>query len=874
MQEAITILKNIISQDFKKRDYSDRFRIFNDFSDQFGWHPSDYLGPEYGLESKSNGHLIVEHGLENSAVITFIAEPTRIIELSSSDARILLEISYNNLVDFHLIVDQNKVAVYFNRSDSPKIKEREIEGPDFLALTSKYFQKDFNFASVGNIPSLDTVMIETIDYWKRFLHGEIKCNHKNEVISALFNAIIFIRAVEDHYRLKNIINSNSLLEIWRNNSNKRVRDVLMNCLRLYQAGQGASSLLSIERLKAFDTVDSSIIENLLQDFYKIKRTPYKYNFALMSRHALSRIYEKYVALLQQENNVNTKQRTLFPIDLPETYRNKSAGAIYTPQFIPKFFCKFIEDQLPPRVFRELEVADPACGSGIFLRTFLEQKIERQNLSTIDIKRCFKGILGIDIDENACQASKLSLALLHLMRTDMLPSSKSLKILNEESIEYFKKHENLCNKFGVVIGNPPFVRLELQSATLRKRIRNFLSDIVDGRPDLYLAFLRLAMQMVKPRGYLAFVLPHSFLIGSTPYPIREDLKRKFWIKSIVDLSAIKVFEDYSTYVVLLIAQKKTNAMETPPACRVVLCQEFVGNALQDCLENKTVRTSYYSVFDVDQDYFVKGPWTLLGPEEVSLQKKLNNMPKLEDFLVVREGLITGNDKSYIISRDQVPHEEKSLFALFLPDRAIGRYTTPRESKRYVYFPYSNGKPIDLKDLKKAKSTWKYINNIRANLGGSALKKWPYLVRGREKEILRPKIISPYLVLLPRFALDVEGKFVISHSPFMFPKARDNDLDLLKFFTAVLNSSIVHWYLGSHAYRYSKGYVKLDPNYVKKIPVPDPSKISPTLFKKIINLVNKRLQTDDAKYEDQIDIIVREIYGLSSDEFQLLNSEVKE
>ena len=869
MLEELRILQNITGREFKNRGHLDRVRIFNDFSERFGWHPSDYLGPEYGLQAKTNGHLIVEHGLEHAAVITFIAEPARTVELNLSDARVLLEISYNNLVDFHLIVDQNKVAVYFNRSDSPKVEEKSIEGPDFTVLTAKDFQKNLECSRAGNIPSLDTIMIETIDYWKRFLHGEISCRQKNEVISALFNAIIFVRAVEDHYKLKHGNNGEALVEKWHNSCNKDLRDVFKACLRSYKAGQGASSLLSIERLKAFDSIDPSTIETLFGDFYKIKRTPYAYNFALMSRHALSRIYEKYVALLQQEDDVKTKEKTLFPIDLPETQRNKAAGAIYTPQFIPRFFCRFIEEQFPPRVFRELEVADPACGSGIFLRTFLERKTERQDLSTTDIKKCFEGVLGLDIDENACQASRLSLALLHLMRTDKLPKASAIKIKAKEAIEFFQKHSNLRDKFGVVIGNPPFVRIELQSSVLRRRIQHFLSDI-RGRSDLYLAILRLAMQMVKPRGYLAFVLPHSFLIGKAPETIRNELQKNFWLRSVVDLSAIRVFEEYSTYVVLLIAEKKTPNIEIPPACRVVLCQEFVGNALQDCLENKTIRTPYYSVFDVEQEYFGKGPWALLGAEESRLERKLKNMCKVDDFLLVREGLITGDDKQYIVETNEIPRGEKAYFAPFLPDRAIGRYTVPKGPRKYVYFPYFEGKPIPKKDLRKAKGTWSYLKRIRQDLERSASKRWPYLVRGREKELLQPKIVSPHLVLLPRFALDIEGKFAVSHAPFMIPKIRDYDLDFLKFFTAVLNSSVVHWYLGTHAYRFSRGYVKLDPNYVKQIPVPDPSKVSPNLFAKIVNLVDKRLKTEDTAIEDQIDKLVLEMYGLSSAEVQLLGA----
>ena len=71
MAETFRILKNITSPDFKNRRHSDQIRIFNDFAQHFVWRPSDYLGPEYGLSEKSNGHLIVEHGLEHAAAIPF-----------------------------------------------------------------------------------------------------------------------------------------------------------------------------------------------------------------------------------------------------------------------------------------------------------------------------------------------------------------------------------------------------------------------------------------------------------------------------------------------------------------------------------------------------------------------------------------------------------------------------------------------------------------------------------------------------------------------------------------------------------------------------------------------------------------------------------
>jgi len=867
----VQILENITGREFKNRGHADQIRIVNDFAEYFGWNPSDYLGPEYGIPDRSNGHLIVEHGLQHAAVLTFIAEPQTGTDLSSNEARVLLEISYNNLVDFHLLVDHRRVALFFNRLDSPMIEEWAVERPDFTVLTADYFRKRLESVRAGNIPALDTVMIETVDYWKRFLHGELTCKRKNEVISALFNAIIFVRAVEDHFKLKHVNGIPTLIERWRRATNKDLTKVLCACLRAYKAGRGATSLLTLKRLAAFGKVHESIIENLISDFYRIKKTPYAYNFAMMSRHALSRIYEKYVALLHQEDDSKIKDKTLFPIELPEAHRNKAAGAIYTPQFIPRFFCRFIEDQIPPRVFKQLEIADPACGSGIFLRTFLERMSGRAELNTAEIKGCFKKVLGLDVDENACQASRLSLALLHLMCTDSLPSARSLQIIADEAIRYFEANDNLKEKFGAVIGNPPFVRLELQTANMRKRVQGFLSDIMKGRADLYLAILRLAMKMAKPEGYLAFVLPHSFLTGAAPAAMRQELHDMFWLRSVVDLSAINVFEDYGTYVVLLIAQKKGYNVQAPPACRVVLCQDFVGDALQACLENKTIRTPYYSVFDVDQGYFGKGPWTLLGPEEARLEEKLNRMSKVDDFFVVREGLVTGDDEKYVLAANKVPKEDEFLYAPLLADRAMQRYAVPATTGKCVYYPYREGKKIPEDELRKAKTTWMYLEKIRDDLGTSASATWPYLVRGREKDMMQPKIISPHLMLLPRFSLDAQGKYAVSHAPFLVPRGKECDLDFLKFFTAVLNSSVVYWYIGTHAYRYSRGYVMLDPKYVKHIPVPDPSRVAPTLVARLIALVDKRVKTGDIAIEEKIDEIALDAYGLSQAERNLLRAD---
>ena len=865
MSDMFDTLRELTSPDFGRRDYVDRKRRVNDFAGHLGWRPSDYLEPKYGLSEKSNGHLIVEHGLENAAVITFLRQPTRVCDLLPHETRSLLQVSYNNLVDWHLTVDEDSVSRYFNRAEPLLPEHKPIAASNLEAVSSDHLERAFRKIPRANLPALDTVLVKTIEYWRGFLYTEINCKTKNLALSTLFNAIMFVRAVEDHYAFfKGENGPPILLERWRKGGGKHANlpNIIRSVLGDYSASQGASSLLQLKLLEAFDHVDGQTIENLIADFYKVKDTPYSYNFALMSRHALSRIYEKYVALMRQEESQKTPQRTLFTIDLPESERNKAAGAIYTPQFIPRFFCRFIENQLPAKAFRELSVVDPACGSGIFLRTFLERQAAQGEGGFEEIKRSFERCCGLDVDENACQASRLSLALLHLTLTRGLPAK--LNINAEEAIAFYQSKKGLSEAFDAAVGNPPFVRLELQSSAIQERLRAFLADI-KGRPDLFLGILRVSMGMVRSGGFLAMVLPHSFLIDKTPTPLREELKEHFWIRCVVDLSAIRVFGDISAYIILLIAQKKEPGIPvSPPACDVVLCRDFVGQALQDCLEGKKQQNPYYSVFEVEQEYFGDTPWVLVGPDYLPIERKLRTMPKLSDFLVIQEGLITGADKVYIRPYEDVPPSERHLYAPFLRDREIQRYSVPGKTNSYVYYPYREGKAVVEEDIRKARQTWEFLEKTRDKLPKNARKCWPYLVRRRSGDLLCPKIISPHLMLMPRFALDMKGKYAISRAPFMIPRKSQSDLELLKFFTAVLNSTVVHWYLGTHAYRYSHGYVKLDPAYLENVPVPDLARTPPSDFQKIVRMVEERIRTGNAGIDKKIDESVLEVYGLSASE----------
>lgn len=107
----------------------------------------------------------------------------------------------------------------------------------------------------------------------------------------------------------------------------------------------------------------------------------------------------------------TAQLSLLP-QLPSEYADKSQGAVYTPQFIARFFSRFLREHIPPYEFKRLQTIDPACGSGIFLRTLLEFQCDPTNdaLRPDLVEAAFLNTVGLDKDATSTNRNSDSAAV--------------------------------------------------------------------------------------------------------------------------------------------------------------------------------------------------------------------------------------------------------------------------------------------------------------------------------------------------------------------------------------------------------------------------------------------------------------------------------
>lgn len=850
---------------------SNKLIAIQNFARQLQWSPSFEISGNYGAQV-SEDHLVVEHGLDTSAVISFLKQPHRAVDLAREQLDALLSISYNNLVDWHIFVSDSDVRIVHNRDPQADINEflsrsNCAEKLSSLEVVSK-FQRN-RFSDLGL--ACDEVLVRVIGRWKKLLQSDLGSSVNNHHLSTLFNSIIFARGCEDMKRATAAGGLKSLSEFVDENQgeNLSIANTIETHLAQYNLVDGLKSIVDMAKLAVFDQMDKGTARDLFRDFYRPANSPFPLNFALLSKHALSRIYEKYVALLQLDEN---PQQSSFFNSIAVEQKFEKTASIYTPQFVAGFFVRYLRDNTTPRSFRELSSIDPACGSGIFLRTLLEQQCNPLNYGVTpqSIATAFANVAGIDIDANACEATKLSLSLLHLLSTGSLPLA--LNIQNTNAIESVLLDGIAVEHFDVVLANPPYIKLDDLQPDQRAIYKNYLGDDFTGRIDSYLAFLKWALDSVKPGGFVCLVLPQAFLTARNGNALRKRIAKEFNVRCLIDLSGVQVFGDVGIYSALLIVQKHLENATANGKGQLVRIQGLVGSALQACLEHRQIETPYYSVFEVDQDYFSADEWQVVGRSEGALRSKLLQFHKISDFFEVRQGFVSGADDVFILDKRIIPKAELSLYIDYLPDRMIEKYLLPTKVPEVFLDLVSDGESLDEQQLQEQFPwTWHYLERNRDKLQKrlTVLKgqlAWWKPTRPRNREILlSKKIVCPHLMLTPRFGIDLKKRFAISRSPFLVAKKGYLADEHLKFFCAVLNSSICQWFIQSNFPKYSRGYSRVEVGTIQSIPVPDPATADRMLFNAIVDRVDDILSGGMSLAKDEeIDVLTAKLFNMSPEE----------
>ncbi len=434
-------------------------------------------------------------------------------------------------------------------------------------------------------------------------------------------------------------------------------------------------------------------------------------------------------------------------------------------------------------------------------------------------------------------------------------------------------------FDCIIGNPPYIRQE-QIKDLKPLLQKQYQDFYNSTADIYTYFFALSFNLLKEKGFNAFITSNKYARAKYGAKLREWLLKKTTIVSYMELNALKVFESAAVDTSIMNFIK-----QTPPKESDFKYYEPTPNDKDD-LKNTPSLLMRQNALSTESFIFANA--TLLD-----LRDKIESVgTPLKDWgIQIYRGILTGCNEAFIIpteKRNEILNACKTQEERERTERLIKPILRGKDIKRYSYewahlwvINTHNGYTSALKskippiDIEKYPATKAHLDAhwdtiaTRCDQGDT-----PYHLRNCAylEDFEKEKIVYPETSQGAYFIYENSGIF-LEKTAFMIVSDAYN----LKLLTALLNSKLITFYfknfcggciLGKSGYQYNK-------HALEKIPIPQITEKNQELAhkitdgaKQILALKEKDPKANTQRLEKEIDALVYQLYHLTDEEIKII------
>lgn len=441
--------------------------------------------------------------------------------------------------------------------------------------------------------------------------------------------------------------------------------------------------------------------------------------------------------------------------------------------------------------------------------------------------------------------------------------------------------NIKDGFDIVIGNPPYLRVQGIDKTESEKYKNLYKSAT-GSYDLYVIFTERAIKLLGVKGLVNFIMPHKWVNSAFGKGLREFTKDKFY--KFISFREYQVF-NASTYTSLVWFKNKSDRVHYIGVDKDLNTNSDLKAFLDSITEDKYTITN--------NEKLTSDTWTFSENKIVEILSKLEKQPlRVKDiFEKVFTGLQTSKDSVYFLEKcteegmfvegyskeiDKRVIVEKTLVKPLLKGDDVHRYETLQTNK-VVIFPYF----IKLEnDREKAELYSELELQNFFPKGYTYLKECESVLRDRESGRLqndefwyryiypknltlfdKEKLIMPYLSMGCQLTYDI-GEFYGNTKCFGLIK-NSNFKESYKFYLAILNSRLLWFYIQKTSAVFRGGYFTFTKETVEPFPLPKLNIEDTKPFEFLVDYVMFLKQLENKEYitdffERVIDIAVYELY----------------
>lgn len=548
---------------------------------------------------------------------------------------------------------------------------------------------------------------------------------------------------------------------------------------------------------------------------------------------------------------------------------KDKGVFYTPREIVERMTEKALSEVDPAADPYIKILDPACGTGLFLiKAFevLKRKFENNYETVLENNKELKGKLqkdeigsfivennlwGVDIDREALDTAGEILMKLagKECRTNLICCDSLICGIEGE--------------YDHILGNPPYIGHKQVSKEYKKVLQQIYKDIYRDKSDISYCFLKKGIDLLKGGGSLSFITSRYFMEGPSASGLRKYITDSCTVEEIVDFHGGRVFQDAGVAACIITLRKGSYGNETS-VLKHKQGIKFSGTRL--------FSTSDFEYFTVNSSVLKDKGWVLLSPEKYEIFSMVEEKGTLAlmDIADSYQGIITGCDRAFIVSKDKIEKHgiEGSLLRPWIKNSNIQKHDIKTAEQFIIYSDF-------IKAEEEFPNAIKYISGFRERLQERreckrGVRKWYHLQWGRTNEVFEtPKIVYPFKSDQSRFAVDESGYYCSADIYSLKLKKEFAGSITLEYISAILNSRLFEFYFKGYAKKISENLYDYYPNTVLRMKISMPEADSPIegLAYKL-----KSCKNEDCKrtVTYQIDREVYKLYGLNENQINIVEN----
>lgn len=495
-----------------------------------------------------------------------------------------------------------------------------------------------------------------------------------------------------------------------------------------------------------------------------------------------------------------------------------------------------------QALRALRIVDPACGSGAFLAAAFdllagEYRRVVEHLVSLGDKIDFdpldeivtKNLYGVDINAESVEITRLALWLKTARNKHRLQNLEATVKAGNSLIDDPKYTDHPFDwraafpdvfaqgGFDIVIGNPPYVRMELIKPIKPYLEKNYA--VADDRTDLYAYFFERGVGLLKEGGRLGFISSSTFFRTGSGENLRRFLGDNAGIEAVIDFGDRQIFAGVTTYPAIVTLRKG----KAPEGGSLAFLK--IGADLPKDLDAAFTAQAV----SMPRARLGAGSWQFENDALARLRDKIVRGKKTlgEVYGAPLYGIKTGLNEAFIVdraTRDRLVKQDRKsakLLKPFLRGENIKRWRVEPEGLFLINIPKGR---IDIDDYPAIRD---WLLPFRKQLEKRATKQeWFELQQAQlayQPAFAKPKVIWPQFMDRPEFCFEGKGLLPINKA-YLFPT---EDFALV----ALLNSKCLWLCFAAISVPKRGGYREATAQHVSPLPFPELSQSQHQLLSKL-------------------------------------------